>query len=387
MPPNRSEKQFKIAILSSGNTPSRRYWSGSPYYMAKALERQGCQTTHLGPVGLSPRKILGKIANKTSQILFNRVYDWMDTRWLAKDYARIFKKKLAEKSFDAIVAPASRTEIAFLETKIPIVYAADATFKAVTDYYPGFTNMWGISIQEGNAIEQAAINRATAIAYASDWAARSAIKDYNANPAKVHVIPFGVNLDEIPAAKEVLKRKKADRCRLLFLGVNWRRKGGAIAFAALQELEQMGIDAELTICGCKPPGNFSHKNLKIIPFLDKNDPAQRKILAELFLASDFLLLPTRNECYGVAFCEANAFGLPVITADTGGVPTIIRNGENGFMLPPEAGGAGYAKLIAEIYRDDQRYYELVRSSRKAFDQRLNWDVWAAEVKKLIFNLL
>jgi len=355
--------------------------------MAKALERQGCEITHLGPVGLSPGKIFGKIANKTSQILFHKVYDWMDTPWLAKDYARIFAKKLAEKSFDALLAPASRTEIAFLETKIPILYAADATFKAVTDYYPGFTDMWDISIREGNAIEQAAINRADALAYASDWAARSAIKDYNANPSKVHVIPFGANLDEIPSAEEALKRKKASHCRLLFLGVNWKRKGGGIAFETLQKLEEMGIAAELTICGCKPPKEFSHKNMSVIPFLDKNDLQQRQKLSELFLKSDFLLLPTRNECYGVVFCEANAFGLPAITTDTGGVSTIVRNGENGFMLPYDAGAADYAKLIAKIYSDDARYYELCRSSRKAFEERLNWDFWAQKVKNLISVIL
>jgi len=355
--------------------------------MAKALERQGCQITYLGPVGLSPRKLAGKIANRVSQILFHKVYDWMDTFWLAKEYAKIFKKKLAEQSFNAIVAPASRTEIAFLETEIPILYAADATFKAVSDYHQGFTGMWDVSVREGNALEQAAINRAALLAYASDWAAQSALKDYNADPSKVHIIPFGANLDEIPSSEEVLKRKKADRCRLLFLGVNWKRKGGEIAFETFQKLAEMGLQTELTVCGCKPPKEFSHKNMNVIPFLDKNDPHQRRILSDLFLASDFLLLPTRNECYGVVFCEANAFGLPAIATNTGGVPTIIRNGENGYLLPPEAGGADYAKLIAEIYSDDARYYELCRTSRQAFDQRLNWDVWAQKVKNLISVIL
>ncbi|MCI0596883.1 MAG: glycosyltransferase family 4 protein, partial [candidate division Zixibacteria bacterium] len=121
--------------------------------------------------------------------------------------------------------------------------------------------------------------------------------------------------------------------------------------------------------------------------LDKNDPRQNERLTRLFLESDFLLLPTRYECYGVVFCEAAAFGLPVIAADTGGVSGVVREGENGHLLPYEVGGADYARLIAEIYRDDDRYYELVRKSRKLFEERLNWDVWAQTVKRLLAEKL
>lgn len=77
----------------------------------------------------------------------------------------------------------------------------------------------------------------------------------------------------------------------------------------------------------------------------------------------------------MVLAEANAFGLPVITTQTGGIPSIVREGENGFMLPLSARGSDYAKVIAEVYQDEQRYIELVISSRVAFEQRLNWDAW------------
>jgi glycosyltransferase involved in cell wall biosynthesis len=89
----------------------------------------------------------------------------------------------------------------------------------------------------------------------------------------------------------------------------------------------------------------------------------------------------------MVLAEANAFGLPVITTQTGGIPSIVREGENGFMLPLEARGADYAKVIAEVYQDDQRYAELVKSSRAAFDERLNWDAWGSAIRKIIKDLL
>ena len=106
-------------------------------------------------------------------------------------------------------------------------------------------------------------------------------------------------------------------------------------------------------------------------------------LEKLYAMSDFLLVPTRKDSFGVVFCEANAFGLPANTTQTGGVPEVVRDGENGYVLPLEARGDAYAKLIAELYRDEQRYQQLVQSSRAAYDERLNWDAWGMGVKNIL----
>ena len=127
--------------------------------------------------------------------------------------------------------------------------------------------------------------------------------------------------------------------------------------------------------------------MKVIPYLSKKDEKQRKELDKLFETSDFLLLPTRGDTYGMVFCEASAFGLPAIATNTGGVSGAVKEGENGFLLPLEARGGEYAELIARIYRDGRRYADLVRSSRAAFDNRLNWDAWGISVTKLITELV
>jgi glycosyltransferase involved in cell wall biosynthesis len=127
--------------------------------------------------------------------------------------------------------------------------------------------------------------------------------------------------------------------------------------------------------------------MKVVPFLDKNDDQQRKRLEELYLTADFFLLPSRQECYGIVFCEASAFGIPIITTDTGGISEIVRDGENGFLLQPTDEAASYAQLIASIYRDDERYYSLVEGARAAFDSRLNWDTWGLSVKKMLAQVV
>jgi glycosyltransferase involved in cell wall biosynthesis len=274
-------------------------------------------------------------------------------------------------------------DIPFLETDIPIVLILDATFALQHNYLPQFSNLWEWSTDQANKVEEMAYQNVTALLYCSYWAARSAIEDYGVNPQKVHTIFFGANLDTIPSRELVLARKKSERCRLLFIGLGWERKGGAIAFETLLELEKLGIQAELIVCGCTPPKGVAHERMRVIPFLDKNDERQNKEIENLYAMSDFLLVPTRCDAFGHVFCEASAFGLPSITTNTGGVPEVIRNGENGYVLPYNARGSEYAQMIAEIYQDDQRYTALVQSSRAAFESRLNWDAWGSAVTQVL----
>ena len=354
--------------------------------MARALQKQVGEVSFFGPV--HPwQKIAGKIEGRLSRRLMGKKYDYTHSLGLAKAYAKAFARKLSGQNFDLIVAPAASTETAFLETKIPIVYVSDATFARLVNYYPGFSNLLERSALQGNEIEHQAIQKAALALFSSEWAAASALNEYAANPARVFVAPFGANLDEIPDEKDALQRKKNPVCRLLFLARSWERKGGQIAFQALLTLEETGLAALLVVCGCTPPPGIFHPWLKVIPSLDKNKADQNRQLTELFLSSDYMLVPTRADCTPIVFCEAAAFGLPVITTDTGGVSGVVRNGENGYMLPYYAKGAEYARLITEIYHDDERYYKLVRKSRQAFEERLNWDVWARTVKQLIAEKL
>ena len=172
----------------------------------------------------------------------------------------------------------------------------------------------------------------------------------------------------------------------MFIGKDWHRKGGNIAFETLISLLNMGIDAELVMLGCIPPEEINNERLKVIPFLNKNNPEERDQLNQLFLQSHFFIFPTRADCSPIVICEANAFGLPVITTDVGGISTIIKNGKNGYMLPLDASSDQYASLIANNFGDRTVYEELVKSSREQYDQYLNWDKWAEAIHSLMISM-
>jgi glycosyltransferase involved in cell wall biosynthesis len=375
---------LKIAFVSASNPEDKRLMSGSVYYMNRSLQKHCGNVYYIDPFNVLLKKFFQGFSYFT-RFLFKKDYIFPSIL-LSKAYAHIIKRKLDGQNFDLIFAPFASIEMAFLKTEIPIIYVADATFALINDYYEGYASLLNLLKKEWEFLERSAIKKAALIMYSSEWAANSALIDYDADESKVNVIPFGANIEKIPPKNVVLEKKKSS-CNLLFLGVDWERKGGNIAFETLLELEKFGIDAKLTVCGCVPPKEFSHKRMTVIPFLDKNDEKQFNELYDLFLGSDFLLLPTRSEAYGIVFCEANAFGLPVITTDTGGIPSVITQGRNGFMLPMEANGIDYAKLIRKICLNDDLYFNLMRSSWETFEEKLNWDSWGISVSKIIAEYL
>lgn len=383
-------RTIKIGFVGSSPADGRilSSWPGTQYFMKKALTAHGGDVIQIGPVRAS-LEVIGRLAGKAAQMVLRKRYDYRHSIILSKKLARMIEPQIFGREFDVLFVPATSTEAAYISDGPPIVYTSDATFAALLNYYPIYSDLLSISVTEGDSLERRTIQRASLDIYPSDWAGQSAIQDYGADSSRVHVVPYGANLEseDIPSRETVLSRCPSGTCRLLFIGVDWERKGGDIAFETLLALLKMNLPTELVVCGCVPPPVYVHERMKVVPRLDKSDPRQRKELSDLFMSSDFLVLPTRGECYGMVFCEASAFGVPSIATATGGVSGAIADGRNGFLMPKDATGRDYADAIFGIYRDAAGYRELCRTSRREFDDRLNWDTWGGEVTRLMAEMI
>ena len=378
---------MKIAFLNHQDPHDKRSWSGTLASMREALERHCGEVVALGPAGQG-WYFTGKVIRRLLRIFLRRNIDYSHTVLLSKAMARIFQRRLSRQAFDVIFAPAASTEIAHLETDVPIVHYGDLTARLFRDYATHLVGLSQWSINQTEFIEGRALRRAAHLVYSSEWAARSAVQDYGVPKEKVSVAPIGANLEEIPKAEDILavrSKRSPDSCCLLFIAVDWERKGGDVALGALRELRHRGVEATLTVVGCMPPGAPDDAALHVIPFLDKRVPEQRRQLECLLQESDFMLFPTRREAYGVVCCEANAYALPLIASDGGGVP--VWNGENGILLSANASASDYADTVESLLRDPARYYDLARGGRYTFDTRLNWDSWGRSMASILKKVI
>jgi glycosyltransferase involved in cell wall biosynthesis len=379
------KSKLKIAFLTSLDPNDRRSWSGIFFYMLKSLEQQFTTVVPLGPAKLNPATFFFKILCYVSNRAFPRYrYNILHNKILGRFYARFFEDKLRDNGFDLIFSPTSSTEIAFLKTHLPICYFSDTSFRQIKDYYPEFSNLLKYSVEETELIQANALKKSAVVIHASQWATDFAVKHYHVDPSRSYTVAMGANIDAAPDLVTIESRvKNRTSCNLLMLGVDWSRKGGSIAYDAFIELNASGIATNLTVCGCVPPSEFEHPNLRVIPFLDKNDEADYKQFLQLLSSSHFLILPSRAECSGIVFAEASAFGIPSITTETGGVASMVEEGVNGYRLPFDAGGSAYAFLIKSIFDDPKRYRDLVYSSRRKFDDELNWQKWGEKIRAII----
>ena len=380
---NNSEK-VKIAYLSVNDPLDKRSWSGITYYLGQSLQRNIGEVDFLGPVKFPwwINKLLRGVA-KFNRIIFKEEY-YTKYSFLQNLYSCWYlKKKLKGKQYDFICAPASSPVLGFFKARIPIIHVHDATFKLLSNYYKEFEKASRFTKWEGEYLEKRALKKSSFIVYSSHWAANSAINDYHVPPENIVVMPLGANMDFVPPREMIFNKEKNSTLTLLYLAVEWERKGGSIAFDALEILNDVyNIPARLVVCGCTPPSSFAHPHMRVIPFLNKNKKEDHDLFVELLSTVHFLILPTRADCSLLVACESNAYGVPAIASSTGGVPDVVKDGINGYCLPYEAGGQPYAKVIAEIFRDKERYHQLIQSSRKRYEEELNWDKWAERFQKI-----
>jgi glycosyltransferase involved in cell wall biosynthesis len=375
----------KVAYYCLNDPLDKRSWSGVTYYLGQTLQRNVGDVDFLGPVKIP--WLLDKAIRalqKLSRLFFKA--EWIPKYSLLKNFYAmlVLKGKMKGRKYDFLMAPAAAPELAYLQTDTPIVYFGDATYKIYSEtYHKEFKNVSRFSKWEGEHLEKKALDKSSLAIFTSQWAADSAVEDYGVPVGKTEIILFGANMDLIPPRDIIYRKNENKTLTLLFLAVDWERKGGDIAFDALKNLCDQGIDTKLFVCGCVPPAEYVHPQMEVIPFINKNDPEQYKLFVEILSSSHFLILPTRADCSLIVANESNSYGVPAITTIVGGVPDVVIDGANGYCLPLQAGGGDFANLIKEIFTDKVRYAELIESSRNRFEATLNWDKWAEQFKEAL----
>lgn len=376
---------MRIGYCTWTDPRNKRSWSGLHYYMMRALEKRCDALIPFGPL-CRGHVFAGKVINRFTKAILKKRFDYTVIPLVSKAFAREIESKIRSERCDAIFCPAGREVLAYYNSPVPAVYFADSTFRQLVGYYPEFSNMFKSGERWGEECERRAIDVAASCVYSQKWAADSAIHDYGCAPEKVSIAEFGANLENIPGRDEVLSRR--DRpgkpLKALFVGFDWVRKGGEIAYGAVVELNKRGVQAELIVCGPGPDRDAAKRdNLTVVGLLDKNRPDDAARLHRCYMEADIFIMPTRGECSAVVYCEAAAYGLPVLTTDTGGVSSYIVRGETGYALPLSGKPADYAAQAIDIISDNARYASFCRRSRQLYEDRLNWDVWGDRVIKVI----
>ncbi len=381
---------MKIAYVTTYDARSltgANEWSGTGYYIAQSLEKQAFSLEYIGP--LNDPVILQsarKIKSRFYQLIRTKNYQKDADPATLKNYARQIANKLNHTQSD-LVFSATVNPVAYLECNQPIVFWADGTFANVQNFYPLYSNLPEEVIRDWHRMEKLALEKCKLAIYSSDWAAQSAIHDYGADPSKVKVVSFGSNAESpftCESIKDVIDSRPTDCCKLLFLGVDWVRKGGDVAYQVAKQLNQAGLKTELTIVGCEPLVEETLPEfVKALGFISKSTEAGKSRIQKLLVESHFLILPTMADCTPIVFCEANSLGLPCLSTTVGGITTMVHDHINGRLFDKNASIAEYCNYISSLFANYSSYKDLALSAFHEYELRLNWRASGQQVKSLL----
>lgn len=227
----------------------------------------------------------------------------------------------------------------------------------------------------------------------SEWANNLACDFYGYKREQVQMVSYGVNFDAdwTPTIVERAVSGRDDRmCQLLFLGRRWKRKGLIHAVRLCERLNELGCPAKLTAVGCEPdhPEILASPHVEITGFLDKAQPDELRRLKEILWCSHFLIHPARFECSGIGLAEANAFGIPVLASDVGGLRSTVTPGSNGELFSRGEFVDRSTHFIMEVIaRYAETYLPLARSAfayqQAHFDWQKSAEIVRIEAEKLL----
>lgn len=367
---------MRIGLLCELDCFDRGTFSGTLYHARVALEKAAAESR------IDELRVLGWRRPAAWQALDGRWQHRLLRRLTPARKANFTDRRDLGQGLDWIVGLVASGPLDVLGGQLlaPTVHVTDATPAFLREFY----NM--DVPREADAREERVIGAARLGIYSSDFMARRAAQEFGeAGAGKLIAIPFGTNLDDLPEVP--LLQPTTDgpegRIELLFIGLDWERKGGSIALDAFDTLRTEGRSVRLTIVGCNPAQARGVPGIEIHPYLDKNTAHDRAVLARLFARSHFLILPTRADCTPMVIAESNAHGIPVLAADVGGVASLLVSGQNGQLMPFPATGADYAAAALTILAEPTAYRSLRQRSFDHRRARLDWDAWAKSLIEVL----
>lgn len=235
-------------------------------------------------------------------------------------------------------------DVLFIHTQTIGMLAADYMAKVPTVLSLDATplNYDELALSYGHKVQHAAIERAKLLVHRaamrrvkqftvwSEWTRSSLVHHYGVAPGAVSVLAPGTVLSNYPDPRTRGARQPGPM-RILFVGGDFRRKGGDLLLDIYREHLAGSCELHLVTSADLPQGGGVHVYRDVKPH-----SAQ---LLKLYAEADVFVLPTRGDCLALVLAEAMAASLPIITTRVGAQHEAVVEGESGFLIEQDDAAA------------------------------------------------
>jgi len=204
-------------------------------------------------------------------------------------------------------------------------------------------------------------------------------------PKNIFVISNGIDLVRFNGLrKEIIRRKlniASDEKIILFVGTLKFIKGISYLIEAMGAIKEKEEKVKLILVGEGPERKRLEnltKELNLEKEINFIGGVENNKIPEYMSVSDIFILSSLSESFGIVNLEAMASGLPIVATKVGGIPEIVKDGENGFLVEPGDSKQIAEKILYLLSNDDIRKSISIANREKA--KNYSWD---SVVDKLI----
>jgi glycogen synthase len=215
---------------------------------------------------------------------------------------------------------------------------------------------------------------------------------YSVGDEKIRVIPNGIDLnaaDRVDASDiDLLAKNGLEKDKfVLFIGRLTYIKGVDYLIEAFSLFHEEFKETKLIIAGSGPASLYlrsASRNLDSVKFIGQvTSQSIKKLLYENCFV---VVVPSVHDTLPTVIMEAWANKKPIIATNVGGIPFMMRNGENGFLVAPKD-RRSISELIKKLYMDPKLREKMGASGRKTAEDKFSFKKMITETIKVYEELI
>jgi glycosyltransferase involved in cell wall biosynthesis len=247
----------------------------------------------------------------------------------------------------------------------------------IDDYYPFQPRL-------GRRFISAAIGWSNAVIAVSLASKRQLVR--LAPRVRISLIPNVIDTSLFDTAVTQRRFRRGGPVRLLFVGATGKLKGESDLIMALKLLEGSGLDVRASFIGYGAEKlSKACSDLGIRDLIEHLGPVPVDDRIEHFMRADIFVLPTYAEAMPISVIEAMAAGLPVISTPVGGIPELVDDGHEGYLVTP--GDAGQlADKISILVKDGKMRTDMGHRARRKARTKVDFDGYIDSLRDLMVQV-
>jgi glycosyltransferase involved in cell wall biosynthesis len=370
-----TNNQKKIIAVASGDPFDPKTFSGYSTHLFQAIQKKGCFVSSISSRQLRLWDVFSGCVDLSRSKAFKRLR--LSTQWLWREET---VNKMSKRVYKAANVFSEDVPILQIGTHIlppkgelrPIYCVTDMTIKqAVQAGHFAVCRLNNLEVKAAVELQKKMFDAYRKIFVLCAWTKGSIVNDYQQPEEKVIIIGSGANMPPLEPDSEKYGSKA-----VLFVGIDWLRKGGPLLLEAFKLVREQVSDATFHIVGCSP--NIHQAGVHVHGLLNRKDPCQLDKLYALYRrANCFSILPDFDPFPNVLL-EAQITKTPVVSLSTGSREDAVKNGITGLLVKKTSAEQVADALIQILENPD--YAKIMGQAGYDFiSKTYTWDIIAEKI--------